>query len=197
MNRICVVAAKRTPQGRFMGALAKLTASELAIAAGKAVLEQINPEQIDQVIVGNVIAAGQGMNVARQIGVGLGVPIDRPAFTVNMMCGSGMLAVMLAGQAIQAGQAKAVLCGGTESMSNAPYLLDRARAGYKLGDGTLIDAMLRDGLIDPFSNEHMGLAVEFIADQFEITRAQQDELALRSHRNYAQRTQKENLTMSW
>ena len=184
MKRICIVAAKRTPQGRFMGALAKLTATDLAIAAGKAVLHHIEPDKIDQVIMGNVVSAGQGMNIARQIGVRLGVPIDRPAFTVNVMCGSGMQAVILAGQAIQTGAAQVVLCGGTESMSNAPYLLDRARSGYRLGDGTLIDSLLRDGLIDPFSNKHMGLAVELVAARYNITRTAQDEFALKSHKNW-------------
>jgi len=169
-----------------MGALAKRSALELAITAGKAVLQQVKPDEIDLVIVGNVLAAGQGMNVGRQIGIGLGVPIDRAAFTVNMMCASGMQAVVLAGQAIQAGEARVVLCGGTESMSNAPYLLNRVRRGYKLGDGVLIDSLLRDGLVDSFSNEHMGLTAEQIAEQYQITRAAQDEFALRSQRNYAQ-----------
>lgn len=186
MNRICIVAAKRTPQGRFMGALSKQSATQLAIAAGKAVLDQIPSDQIDQVIVGNVLSAGQGMNIARQIALGLGVPIDRIAFTVNMMCASGMQAVMLADQAIRAGQAKVILCGGTESMSNAPYLLDRARQGYKLGQGVLIDCLLRDGLVDSFSNEHMGLTAEELARRYKIDRAAQDEFALSSQQKYAQ-----------
>lgn len=186
MNRICIVAAKRTPQGRFMGALSKQSATQLAIAAGKAVLDQIPSDQIDQVIVGNVLSAGQGMNIARQIALGLGVPIDRIAFTVNMMCASGMHAVMLADQAIRAGQAKVILCGGTESMSNAPYLLDRARQGYKLGQGILIDCLLRDGLVDSFSNEHMGLTAEELARRYKIDRAAQDEFALSSQQKYAQ-----------
>lgn len=186
MNRICIVAAKRTPQGRFMGALSKQSATQLAIAAGKAVLDQIPSDQIDQVIVGNVLSAGQGMNIARQIALGLGVPIDRIAFTVNMMCASGMHAVMLADQAIRAGQAKVILCGGTESMSNAPYLLDRARQGYKLGQGVLIDCLLRDGLVDSFSNEHMGLTAEELARRYKIDRAAQDEFALSSQQKYAQ-----------
>ena len=186
MNRICIVAAKRTPQGRFMGGLSKQSATQLAIAAGKAALDQIPSDQIDQVIVGNVLAAGQGMNIARQIGVGLGIPIDRIAFTVNMMCASGMQAIMLAEQAIRAGQAKVVLCGGTESMSNAPYLLDRARQGYKLGHGVLLDCLLRDGLVDSFSNEHMGLTAEKLAQRYKIDRTAQDEFALSSQQKYAQ-----------
>jgi len=185
MKQVCIVAAKRTPQGRFLGGLAKCSAAKLAIAAGRAVLCNIRPDEIDQVIVGNVLGAGLGMNVARQIGIGIGVPVDRAAFTVNMMCASGMQAVILAAQAIQTGQARVVLCGGTESMSNAPYLLDRARTGYKLGDGVLTDCLLRDGLVDSFSNNHMGLIAEGLAEQYSITRAEQDEFAARSQQNYA------------
>ena len=185
MRRICIVAAKRTPQGRFMGALAKQSALDLATIAGQAVLKEIRPDYIDQVIVGNVLSAGLGMNIARQISIKLGIPLDRTALTVNMMCASGMQAVILACQAIQTGQANVVLCGGTESMSNAPYLLDRARSGYKLGDGVLIDCLLSDGLFDISINEHMGLTAERIAQQYHISRSQQDEFALRSQHNYA------------
>jgi acetyl-CoA C-acetyltransferase len=168
-----------------MGTLAKFPAIDLAIAAGKAALVEIGTDKIDQVIVGNVIAAGQGMNPARQIAVNLGIPVEKTAFTVNMMCASGMQAVFLAAQAIKLGEAKVILCGGTESMSNAPYLLSRARGGYKLGDGVLIDALLRDGLVDTLSNEHMGLTAERIAEKYQITRAAQDEFALGSHRKWA------------
>jgi len=185
MTRVCIVAAKRTPQGRFMGALAKRSAVDLGIAAGKAALETIDPTLIDQVIVGNVISAGLGMNIARQIGVKLGIPVDCPAFSVNMMCASGMQSVILAAQAIAIGQARVVLCGGTESMSNAPFILDRARAGYKLGDGVLIDSLLRDGLVDTFDNEHMGLTAEGLAEQYQISREAQDTFALRSQLNTA------------
>ena len=123
------------------GALAGLSATDLAVAAGKAALEGIDADVIDRVIVGNVVSAGLGMNLARQIGLRLELPIDRPAMTVNMMCASGMQAVVLAVQSIQTGESRVVLCGGTESMSNAPHLLDRARTGYRLGDGTLTDIM--------------------------------------------------------
>ena len=183
MTRVCIVAAHRTPQGRFLGALARLSAVDLAVAAGHACLKNIAPADIDHVILGNVLAAGQGMNIARQVAVGLELPLDRWAFTVNMMCASGMQAVILAAQAIQTRRAKVVLCGGTESMSNAPYLLDRARGGYKLGDAVLIDTLLRDGLVDTFSNEHMGLSAERIAAQYRIDRQAQDAFALLSHQN--------------
>ena len=142
---IWIVSAKRTPQGRFLGALAKRSAVELGVVAARAVLAGLDPARVDSGIVGNVLGAGLGMNVARQIGLGSGLPVGVPAFTVNMMCASGMQAVMLAVQAIQSGSARMVLCGGTESMSNAPYLLERARSGHKLGDGVLVDSVLRDG----------------------------------------------------
>ena len=180
MTRVSIVAAKRTPQGRFLGALARRSAVDLAVAAGRVALEPIGADRVDQVIIGNVLGAGLGMNIARQIGLALGVPVDRPAFTVNMMCASGLQAVILAVQAIAAGQAEVVLCGGTESMSNAPYLLERARAGYRLGDGTLVDCLLRDGLVDPSSGRHMALTAERLAAHYQIDRAAQDAFALRS-----------------
>ncbi|MCX6991906.1 MAG: acetyl-CoA C-acyltransferase [Kiritimatiellaeota bacterium] len=186
MSKLFIVGAKRTPQGRLLGALAKRSAADLAKEAGRAILKTIDPLELDQVIIGNVISAGQGMNIARQIGVGLGLPLDRPAYTVNMMCASGMQAVILACQAIQAGEASAILCGGTESMSNAPYLLDRARAGYKLGNAVLLDSILRDGLTDTFSGQHMGLITETLAEQYGIDRAAQDTFALQSQQKYAQ-----------
>lgn len=185
MNDLFIVGAKRTPQGRFLGALAKRTAADLAREAGRETLGTIDPQDVDRVIVGNVLSAGQGMNIARQIGVGLGLPLDRPAYTVNMMCASGMQAVLLASQAIRCGEANAILCGGTESMSNAPYLLDRARAGYKLGDGVLLDSILRDGLMDTFSGKHMGLVTEALAEQYGIDRLAQDTFALQSQQKYA------------
>jgi len=184
MDRTCIAAARRTPQGRFMGALKKYSAVELAAIAAKEVLRKVDADDIGQVIVGNVLMAGQGMNPARQIAVAAGIPIDRPAFTINMMCASGMQAVILAAQAIKSGEADAVLCGGTESMSGAPYLLDRARQGYRLGDGVLIDSLLSDGLIDTFEKEHMGLTAERIAEKYKIKRQEQDEFAYSSHQRY-------------
>ncbi|MGB7158352.1 MAG: acetyl-CoA C-acyltransferase, partial [Tepidisphaeraceae bacterium] len=139
----------------------------------------------DGVIVGNVLSAGLGMNVARQIAVRLGLPVSTPAFSVNAMCASGMQAILLAMQAIRAGDARCVLCGGTESMSNAPYLLDRARTGYQLGDGVMIDSLLRDGLTDPFGNGHMGLTAEQLATTYGISRREQDAYAARSQQRHA------------
>jgi acetyl-CoA C-acetyltransferase len=184
MKPIWIVSAKRTPNGRFLGALAKRSAIELGVAVGNAILSDIDLELVDSVITGNVLGAGLGMNVARQIGIGIGLPVSTPAFTVNMMCASGMQAVRVAMQSIQNGEARMVLCGGTESMSNAPYLLNRARSGYKFGDGVLIDSMLRDGLTDVFSNEHMGLTAERLAELYKISREEQDAFAAQSQQRY-------------
>ena len=182
---IWIVSAKRTVQGRFLGSLAKQTATGLGVVAAKAALNGLDPTWIDSVVVGNVLSAGLGMNVARQIGVGAGLPVATPAYTVNMMCASGMHAVILAVQSIQSGAARMVLCGGTESMSNAPYLLERARSGYKFGDGVLVDSMLRDGLTDAFSREHMGLTAERIASLHGISREAQDCFAVASQHRHA------------
>lgn len=185
MTPVWIVSAKRTPQGRFLGALAKNSAVDLGVAAAQAALNGIDPAWIDMAVVGNVLGAGLGMNVARQIGVHAGLPVETPAYTVNMMCASGMQAVLLAVQAIRCGSARMVLCGGTESMSNAPYLLNRARTGYKLGDGALIDSALRDGLTDAFSGEHMGFTAERVAERCGISREAQDRFAARSQQRYA------------
>lgn len=179
-----IIAARRTPIGRFLGALTKKSAVDLAVAAGHAVLENIDRTSIDQVILGNVLGAGLGMNIARQVGVKLGLPLERPAHTVNMMCASGLHAIALADQAIRAGDAHVILCGGTESMSNAPYLLDRARTGYKFGDATLVDSMLRDGLTCAFDQQHMGLTAERLVTEYSISRADQDAFAAESQQRY-------------
>jgi len=185
MKPIWIVSAKRTPQGRFLGGLAKKSAVDLGVVAAKAALARLDGAWVDSVIVGNVLGAGLGMNVARQVALGAGLPVGVPACTVNMMCASGMQAVRLAVQAIGSGEARVVLCGGTESMSNAPYLLNRARSGYKLGDGVLIDSLLRDGLTDAFSDEHMGVTAERLAERYGISRAAQDAFAATSQQRYA------------
>ena len=184
MNEICIVAAKRTPIGRFLGALKDQSAVDLACVAGAAALQGLDSALIDQVIVGNVVGSGLGMNVARQVGVRLSLPFSVPAYSVNMMCASGMQAVLLAAQAIKAGDARVVLCGGTESMSNAPYLLPRARSGLKFGDASLVDALLKDGLLDAFDHRHMAFTAESLAVKYGITRAEQDEFSLRSQQRY-------------
>ncbi|MDG2130826.1 MAG: acetyl-CoA C-acyltransferase [Fuerstiella sp.] len=185
MTEVCIVAAQRTPIGRFLGSLSRHSAVELAVHAGQAVLADLPKESIDQVIVGNVLSAGQGMNVARQIGVGLRLPVSTPAYSVNMMCGSGLHSVVLAAQAIRAGDANVILCGGTESMSNAPHILPRSRIGTKFGNGQLLDTVLCDGLVDAFSGDHMALTAERLADIYDISRAEQDAFAAQSQHRYA------------
>ena len=190
VTEVVIVAARRTPFGRFLGSLSDLSAVDLACEAGHAALLDVDRKKLDLVIIGNVLSAGLGMNIARQVAVRIGLPIEVPAYTVNMMCASGLQAVLLAAQAIRAGDANAVLCGGTESMSNAPYLLPKARRGYKLGDGTLVDSLLYDGLVDSFDQTHMGLSAETLAREFHITRFEQDEFATRSQACFASAFQK-------
>lgn len=182
---IVIVGAARTPIGRFLGSLAKVSAVDLALAAAGKATAGIDLSKIDEVIVGNVLGAGLGMNIARQIGVNMKLPVGTPAYSVNMMCASGMQAVILAAQAVGAGHANVVLAGGTESMSNSPYLLTRARGGYKFGDGVLIDSMLKDGLTDPFDHKHMALTTERIAEHYNISRDMQDAYALQSQQRTA------------
>lgn len=184
MSDIVIVAAKRTPYGKFLGSLSKRSALDLGCVAGAAVLGQIDRSRVDLVIVGNVLGAGIGMNLARQVGVTLGIPHRVPAFTVNMMCASGMKAVMLAADAIRTNEADVVLCGGIESMSNAPHLLPGVRMGNKFGDASIIDSILKDGLTDCFDGQHMGVTAERLADKYSITREEQDEFALQSQRRY-------------
>lgn len=187
-SAVCIVAACRTPQGRFLGGLSTMSAAQLGIAAARAALERagIAPGAIDHVVIGNVLSAGAGQNIARQVALGSGVPDAAPAFTVNMMCASGLQAVALAARAIAAGEAEAVLCGGAESMSNAPHLLTRSRAGIKLGNGTLVDSLLCDGLVDAFSGKHMGECVDALARSRDISRARQDAFALLSQQRASQ-----------
>ncbi len=186
MSGIAIVAAKRTPQGRLGGALAALSAGDLGVAAAQAALKGIDSEAIDQVIIGNVLGAGLGMNLARQIGLRAGVPQRVPACTVNMMCASGMQAVILAAQVIRAGEAEAVLCGGSESMSNAPHLLQRAPEARRIGANGRADTLQCDGLVDPLLGEHMGVTAERLATRYHIEREAQDAFAERSHRAYAE-----------
>ena len=180
MKRIVIVAAKRTPFGRFRGALAELSPVELAVVAGNAALAGIDRTLIDQVILGNVLAAGHGMNVARQVAIKLGLPVETPASTVNMMCGSGMQSALMAVSAIRAGEAKAVLVGGTESMSQSSLLMARPAKGQQPDVAAAVDSMQRDGLVDSFSNRHMGEQAEELATEFHISRQTQDAFAARS-----------------
>jgi acetyl-CoA C-acetyltransferase len=182
---ICIVSASRTPFGRFLGSLAPLSPVALAVAAGKAALDGVDPGRIDLCILGNVLAAGHGMNISRQVALSLSLPRETPAFTVNQMCASGMTSVLQGIQAIRAGEARVVLCGGTESMSQAPRLLRDGRGGKKFGDQALVDSLLTDGLTDPSSGEPMGLTAERLAKTHGISREAQDDFALRSHALWA------------
>ncbi len=180
---VVIVSACRTPMGRFLSNLSPLSAPELgAVAVAEAVKRAgIDSNLVDEVLMGNVVPAGQGQAPARQAAIGAGLPADVGATTINKVCGSGLKAVALGSALIRAGDAEIVVAGGMESMSNAPYLLPRARTGYRLGDGTLKDAVIYDGLWCAFEDHHMGVSAEFIADQFDISREEMDELALQSH----------------
>jgi acetyl-CoA C-acetyltransferase len=177
----------RTPIGKYLGALAELSAPELgAIVVGEALRRaKSSPEQIDEVIMGHVIQAGVGQNPARQAALKAGLPDTIAAYTVNKVCGSGLKAVMLAAQAIRAGDAELIVAGGMESMSRAPYLLFNARAGWKLGDQKAVDAMVHDGLWCAIEDWHMGAAAEHIATKCGVERGDQDRFAAHSHKRAA------------
>lgn len=179
-----IVGAARTPIGKFLGALSSLSATELgAIAIREAVRRSGVPvDQIEEAIMGNVVSAGVGQAPARQAAMRAGLPDDLPAVTINKVCGSGLKAVMLAAQAIRAGDADIMVAGGMESMSNAPYLLPGARTGYRLNDQTVVDAVVHDGLWCAFEDMHMGNEAEIIAEKFSISRQAQDAFALESHK---------------
>ncbi|HYB32806.1 MAG TPA: thiolase family protein [Steroidobacteraceae bacterium] len=181
---VVIVSAKRTPIGAFLGALSPLTAVQLGSAAIKAAVEAsgVGAADVQEVLMGCVLSAGLGQAPARQAALGAGVPIAAPATTVNKMCGSGLKAVMLAADQIRAGSAEIVLAGGLESMSNAPYLLPKARTGYRMGPGELVDHMMRDGLQSPFDGKAMGCFADATASRYGFTRAQQDAFATESVR---------------
>ncbi len=182
MREVVIVSAARTPIGTFGGSLAGVSAVDLGVTAAKEAIKRagIDPALIDDVIIGNILSAGLGQNVARQIAIYSGIPETVTAMTINKLCGSGLRAVSMAAQFIMLGDAEVILAGGTESMSNAPYLLPKARFGYRMGDGKVVDSMIHDGLTETFNNYHMGVTAENIAKQWNISRAEQDEFALRS-----------------
>src|SRR5215471_743427 len=180
MNDVVIISGVRTPIGKFQGALEGLSAPQLgAIAVREAVKRaKVNPEQIDECIMGLVVAAGLGQNPARQAALKGGLPAEVGAMTINKVCGSGLKAVALAAQAIQTGNSNIVVAGGMESMTNAPYLLPQARKGYRLGNAQIVDSMVNDGLWDVYNNYHMGITGENVAEKYGITREEQDEFAL-------------------
>ncbi|HEY0544716.1 MAG TPA: acetyl-CoA C-acetyltransferase [Pyrinomonadaceae bacterium] len=182
-----IISAVRTPTGKFQGALKDFSATELgALVVRESVRRAgVKPEEVDEVIMGNVIQAGVGQNPARQAALKGGIPFGVSAVTVNKVCGSGLKSVMMAAQAVQLGDAEVVVAGGMESMTNAPYLLPKAREGYRLGNGEIVDAMIHDGLWCAFENYHMGNTGEVVAERYHVTRAEQDEYAVNSHRKAA------------
>lgn len=183
---IVLAAPVRTPIGKFGGALSTRSAADLGNAAAQACLERagLDPSRVDQVVFGHGRQAGGGPNTARQVAFRAGVPVDRPSFTVNQACGSGLQAVLCGVRAIRLGEAQVVLAGGTESMSNTPYLLPRARWGYRLGHAEVVDGMYRDGFDDPLSGLIMGETAEELAEETGITREQADGWALQSQNRY-------------
>jgi acetyl-CoA C-acetyltransferase len=188
---VVIVSAKRTPIGAFLGALSPLSAVQLGSAAIKAALEAatVSAGDVQEIIMGCVLPANLGQAPARQAGLGAGVPIATAATTINKMCGSGLKAVMMAADQIRAGGASVVLAGGMESMSNAPYLLPKARTGYRMGHGEIIDHMMKDGLQSPFDGKAMGCFADATASRYNLSRAQQDAFATESVRRATQALQ--------
>ncbi|MEM0466549.1 MAG: acetyl-CoA C-acetyltransferase [Candidatus Thermoplasmatota archaeon] len=190
MHEVVIVSAVRTAQGKFDGALRSFSAPELGgIVLKEAVKRaQIQPEDVDEVIMGNVVSAGLHQNVARQAAIAAGIPYTVGALHVDKVCGSSLKSVILAAQAIKCGDAECIVAGGMESMTNCPYLLDKARFGYRLFDGKLIDAMVNDGLWDVYNNFHMGMTGEIIAEKYHISRKECDQFAVSSHQKAAHAT---------
>jgi len=188
---IVIVSACRTPMGKFLGGLSALSAVQLGgLAVAEAVARAgVEPDLIDEVLMGHVVQAGLGQAPARQAAIRAGLPPMIGATTVNKVCGSGLKAVMLGAAMIRAGDADVIVAGGMESMTNVPYLLHQARKGYRMGDGTLEDAVVHDGLWCPFEDQHMGNLAEFIADHYEIAREEMDEFAVKSHQKAVAATQ--------
>ena len=182
MREVVIASAVRTPVGSFGGALKDVSAADLGALVIKEAVNRagIKGELVDEVLMGNVIQAGLGQNIARQSTVKAGLPVEVPAMTINMVCGSGLRTVSLAAQMIKAGDADIIVAGGAENMSQAPYVLKSARWGQRMGDGKMLDAMINDALTDAFNNYHMGVTAENIAKQWNLSREEQDEFALNS-----------------
>ncbi|HAN79537.1 MAG TPA: acetyl-CoA C-acyltransferase, partial [Bacteroidales bacterium] len=182
MKEVVIVSAARTAIGNFGGSLAEISAVDLGVIAAKEAIKRagISPDMIDESIIGNILSAGLGQNMARQIAIKAGVPETSPALTINKLCGSGLRAVSMAAQFIMLGDADIILAGGSENMSQAPYLLEKARYGYKMGHGEIADSLIKDGLTDAFNNYHMGITAENIAEQWHLSREEQDQFALKS-----------------
>jgi acetyl-CoA C-acetyltransferase len=184
MKDIVILGGARTPIGSFLGTLSGLPAPKLGSIAIKCALEnsRVQPEDIEQVIMGNVLQAAIGQAPARQAGIGAGIPVSAGAVTVNKVCGSGLKSVMYAANDIRCGEYDIAIAGGMESMSNAPYALTQARTGYRMGNGKMIDVMIHDGLWDPYGDKHMGMCAEMCVSKYKFTREQQDAFAMESYR---------------
>ncbi len=182
LQEVVIVSAVRTAIGTYGGGLAEVPAAQLGAISIRAALERadLKPNQVNEVIMGNVLQAGQGMNPARQASINAGLPVQVPAMTINKVCGSGLKSVMLAAQSIKLGEADIIVAGGMENMSLAPYLLEKARFGYRMGDSQVIDEMIRDGLWDAFENCHMGITAENVCADYHLTREELDQFALES-----------------
>jgi acetyl-CoA C-acetyltransferase len=191
MNEAVIVAAVRTAQGKFDGALKGFSAPQLGGLVIKEAVRRtgISPKEINEVIMGNVVSAGLGQNVARQAAIAAGLPYEVGCFHIDKVCGSSLKAVILAAQAIKLGDADCIIAGGMESMTNSPYLLDKARFGYRIFDGKIIDSMVHDGLWDAYNNFHMGMTGEIVAEKYKITRKDCDEIAYASHQKAAAATE--------
>jgi acetyl-CoA C-acetyltransferase len=188
MEKPVIVSAVRTPIGRFMGGLSPLSAPELGAMVVRESVRRagIDPQQVDEAILGNVVQAGLGQNPARQAALKGGLDSRVAAMTINKVCGSGLKAVALAAQAVALGESEVVVAGGMESMSNAPYLMKGARTGLRLGHAELLDSMITDGLWDAYEDFHMGMTAELVAEKYAISREEQDRYALESHRRAVQ-----------
>lgn len=192
MRKVYIAGALRTAVGRFQGTLGNTSSVELGKTVVKAVIERsgLKPENVDEVIMGSICTAGMGQNVARQIEIAAGIPVEKTAVTLNMVCGSGMRAIAMAAQEIKCGDAEVIAAGGSENMTAAPYVLKKARGGYRMGNGEIIDTMVNDGLWDVFNNCHMGITAENLAVKYNISRAEQDKMSAESQ-NKAEKAIKE------
>src|SRR5574340_329866 len=184
LEEVVIISGVRIPVGKFQGSLNDVTAQQLGATAVREAVKRagLDPQQVDECIMGNVVSAGLGQNPARQAALFGGLLPTVGAMTINKVCGSGLKSVALAAQAIQTGNSEIVVAGGMESMTNAPYLLPQARKGYRLGNAQIIDSMINDGLWDVYNNYHMGNTGENVAEKYHVTREEQDEYALNSHR---------------
>ncbi|MHC1679710.1 MAG: acetyl-CoA C-acyltransferase [Methanomassiliicoccales archaeon] len=192
MQDVVIISAARTAIGKFNGTIKDVSATQLGATAIKEAVKRsgLQPEDIEECLMGNVLSASLGQNPARQAAVGAGLPYEIGSTTINKVCGSGMKAVMLAANSIKAGEYQAIVAGGMENMNSAPYLLKQARFGYRLGDNKIVDHMVNDGLWDIFNDMHMGITAEIVAERFNVTREQADLLSFQSHQK-AQKAQSE------